>query len=190
MQTQAQMAVRRGQDAAGDALRALLAELFNDEQPLRRMGALLSGADVRQPLPGPEDHHLTGTFAPDLTLHTRQGITSVAQLMHPGRPILLDLADRADLRATAAGWCQRVAVHIAHTPDRPADALLIRPDAHVAWAAALDEPGATATQALRAALECWIGPPPGPTDPSGSCQEGTTRSRPIPDRNRGSGSTC
>jgi hypothetical protein len=37
---------------------------------------------------------LTGTFAPDLILHTDQGTTSVAELMHTARPILLDLADR------------------------------------------------------------------------------------------------
>src|SRR4051794_5041256 len=32
--------------------------------------------------------HLTGTFAPDLTLHNDEGTTSVAELMHTVRPVL------------------------------------------------------------------------------------------------------
>ena len=92
-------------------------------------------------MPGPSQHALAGTFAPDLTLHTGQGTTSVAELMRPARPILLDLADRPDLRETARDWEHRVDVHTATTDHRPADALLIRPDAHIAWAAATGEPG-------------------------------------------------
>ena len=60
--------------------------------------------------------------------------------MHNARPVLLDLADRSDLRLGAQGWQDRVDVHTATTDDRPADALLIRPDGHIAWAAAIEEP--------------------------------------------------
>ena len=42
---------------------------------------------------------------------------------------------------------------------RPADALLIRPDAHIAWAATVDEPTDTAAPALREALSRWFGTP-------------------------------
>ena len=42
---------------------------------------------------------------------------------------------------------------------RPADALLIRPDAHIAWAATIDEPADTAAPALREALSGWFGTP-------------------------------
>jgi hypothetical protein len=42
---------------------------------------------------------------------------------------------------------------------RPADALLIRPDAHIAWAAAIDEPTDTAAPTLREALSGWFGTP-------------------------------
>ncbi len=79
--------------------------------------------------------------------------------MHAARPILLDLADRADLRETAGGWQPRVDIHSAHTDHRPADALLIRPDAHIAWAVAIDEPADTAAPALREALSGWFGTP-------------------------------
>jgi hypothetical protein len=110
-------------------------------------------------MPGTSQHALTGTFAPDLTLHTGRGTTSVAELMHPARPILLDLADRPDLRETARDWQHRVDVHTARTDHRPADALLIRPDAHIAWAAPAGEPAGPAALALREAISRWFGAP-------------------------------
>jgi FAD binding domain len=164
LQTQAQVALRRGQDPAAEALRDVFLELLVDEQPLRRIGALLAGTDIRYPLPDPNQHALTGSCAPDLTLQTDQGTTSVAELMHTARPILLDLADRPDLRETARDWQHRVDIHTAETDHRPADALLIRPDAHIAWVATIDEPTDTAVLALREALSCWFGTPLKTTD--------------------------
>ena len=157
LHTRAQVAVRRGHDPAAEALRELFQELLLDEQPLRRIGALMAGTDIRYPPPGPDHHALTGTFAADLTLHTAQGTTSIAELMHTARPILLDLADRADVRETARDWQRRIDIHTAQTDHRPADALLIRPDAHIAWAATIDEPTDTAVLALREALTGWFG---------------------------------
>ncbi|QHC23443.1 FAD-dependent monooxygenase [Streptomyces sp. GS7] len=158
LHTRAQVALRRGHDPAAEALRQVFQELLVDKQPLRRMGALVAGTDIRYPMPG-SHHALAGTFAPDLTLHTDQGTTSVAELMHTARPILLDLGDRPDLRQAAQDWQHRVEVHTAKTDDRPADALLIRPDAHIAWAATIDEPADTAAPALREALSGWFGTP-------------------------------
>ena len=119
----------------------------------------MAGTDIRYPPPGPNHHALTGTFAPDLTLHADQGTTSVAELMHTARPVLLDLADRPDLRETARDWQHRVDIHTGETDHRPADAILIRPDAHIAWAATIDEPNDTAALALREALSDWFGTP-------------------------------
>jgi 2-polyprenyl-6-methoxyphenol hydroxylase-like FAD-dependent oxidoreductase len=175
-QTQAQVALRRGHDAAAGALRDLFSELCTDEQPLRRIGALIAGTDIRYELPNPSAHALTGTFAPDLTLHTGQGTTSVAELMHTARPVLLDLADRPDIRETAQNWQHRIDIRTARTDHRPADALLIRPDAYIAWAAPASdpapagtatpapasEPADTGTAALREALSGWFGRPPNP----------------------------
>jgi 2-polyprenyl-6-methoxyphenol hydroxylase-like FAD-dependent oxidoreductase len=158
-QTQAQVALRRGQDPAAQALRDLFLELLADEQPLRRLGALIAGTDIRYPMPGSSQHALTGTFAPNLVLHAGQGPTSVAELMQAARPILLDLAGRPDLRETARCWRQRVGIHTAETDHRPADALLIRPDAHIAWVATTGEPAGTAAPALREALSGWFGTP-------------------------------
>uniref|UniRef100_UPI003F49949B FAD-dependent monooxygenase n=1 Tax=Nonomuraea bangladeshensis TaxID=404385 RepID=UPI003F49949B len=159
LHTRAQVALRRGHDAAAEALREVFTELLSDEQPLRRMGALVAGTDIRYPMPGTGHHPLAGTFTPDLTLHTGEGITSVAELMHTVRPVLLDLADRPDLRQAAGEWRHLLDVHTAKTNDRPADALLIRPDGHLAWAADFDEPADTATPSLRAALSAWFGTP-------------------------------
>ena len=79
------------------------------------MGSLISGTDIRYPLPGHNRHPLVGTFAPDLTLQTDQGTTSVAALMHAARPVLLDLADRLDLLETARGW----RIELTSTPPKP-----------------------------------------------------------------------
>ncbi|WP_043267536.1 FAD-dependent monooxygenase [Streptomyces sp. CT34] len=159
LHTQAQVALRRGHDPAAEALRQVLQELLVDEQPLRRMGALVAGSDTRYAMPGANPHALAGTFAADLTLHTDRGTTTVAELMHTARPLLLDLADRPELRERAQSWRQRVEVHTAQCDDRPADALLIRPDAHIAWAATIDEPADSAGPALREALSGWFGTP-------------------------------
>ncbi|MEV0298224.1 FAD-dependent monooxygenase [Nocardia sp. NPDC050710] len=159
LQTRAQVALRRGDDPAAEALREVFRELLADEPASRRMGALVGGADIRYPAPGPDQHALTGAFAPDLTLHTDRGITSVAELMHTARPIFLDLADRPDLREVAQDWQHRIDIVTAKADDRPADAFLIRPDAHIAWAATIDEPADTAALALREALSTWFGAP-------------------------------
>ena len=159
MQTQAQVALRRGQDPAAEALREVFQELLADEQPARRLGALIAGADIRYPMPGASQHALAGTCAPDLTLHTEQGTTSVGRLMRSARPVVLDLAGRPELREIAGPWQDRVDIRAARTDHRPADALLIRPDAHIAWAATIDEAADTAVPALREALSSWFGSP-------------------------------
>jgi 2-polyprenyl-6-methoxyphenol hydroxylase-like FAD-dependent oxidoreductase len=164
-QTQAQVALRRGHDPAAEALRDLFGELLTDEQPLRRIGALIAGTDIRYPLPSASQHPLTGTFAPDLVLRTSEGSTSVAELMHTARPVFLDLAGRPDLRETAWDWRHRVDIYSAETDHRPADVLLIRPDAYIAWAAATGEPADTAEPGLREALSYWFGVP-GPAPPN------------------------
>ncbi|MFG2004170.1 hypothetical protein ACGFNU_33925 [Spirillospora sp. NPDC048911] len=63
------------------------------------------------------------------------------------------------MREAAGDWRDRVDLHTAKTEQPPADALLVRPDGHIAWAATLDEPTKTATPALREALSTWFGTP-------------------------------
>jgi hypothetical protein len=80
-------------------------------------------------------------------------------VLRKGRPVLLDLADRADLRELAGQWGGRLDVASARIDERPADALLILPDARIAWAATVDEPGESALPALREAATAWFGAP-------------------------------
>ena len=53
LHAQAQVALRRGHDPAAEALRGLFQELLADEQPLRRIGALIAATDIRYPMPDP-----------------------------------------------------------------------------------------------------------------------------------------
>jgi len=159
LHSQAQVAIRRGHDQAAVALRELFQELLVDEQPLRRLGALMAGSDVRYPSPGHDHHALIGTFAPDLALRTGSGATSLAELMHGARSVFVDLAGRADLSEIAGAWRHRIDLRTADTDRRPADALLIRPDAHIAWAVNVDEPIEVAGPGLEEALSRWFGTP-------------------------------
>ncbi|WP_328390295.1 FAD-dependent monooxygenase [Nocardia sp. NBC_00416] len=159
LQTRAQVALRRSLDPAADALRQVFQELLADEQPARRIGAMISGADIRYPLPGADRHPLIGAFAPDLALRTEEGFTSVAELMHAARPVFLNLADRPELRAVVREWEGRIDIVSAETEHPTADAVLIRPDAHIAWAVTADEPVETALVTLRDALSSWFGAP-------------------------------
>ncbi|MFJ6434270.1 FAD-dependent monooxygenase [Streptomyces sp. NPDC091416] len=159
LHTRAQEALRRGHDPAAQALREVFQELLGDEAALRRVGAMVAGTDVHHPVPGDDGHALTGTFAPDLILDTGRGTTSVAELMHPARPVFLDLADRPELRQAAEQWAHRVDVRTAGTDNRPADAILIRPDARIAWAAPVGEPSDALLPSLRRALTAWFGDP-------------------------------
>ncbi|MFJ3594494.1 FAD-dependent monooxygenase [Streptomyces sp. NPDC090231] len=165
LHTRAQMALRRGHDPAAEALRELFQELLRDEKPLRRIGALVAGDDFRCPQPDGNKHALNGAFVPDLTLDIAQETSSIAKLMHPGRPLFLDLADRPELREIAEGWAHRVDIHRAGTDDRPADALLIRPDAHIAWAAPVGESSDALLPTLRQALATWFGDPQSHEEP-------------------------
>ena len=157
LHTRAQVALRRGYGPGGDALRALFLEVTADEQPLRRLGALMAGTDLGSPTS--DAHPLVGTFVTDRALRVDHQDPRFAGVLRHGRPVLLDLADRADLRELAGQWGGRVEVVTATVDEPPADALLIRPDAQIAWAAGIGEPGVTALPALREALATWCGAP-------------------------------
>jgi 2-polyprenyl-6-methoxyphenol hydroxylase-like FAD-dependent oxidoreductase len=146
LHTQAQVALRRGADPAAEALRDLFGELLLDEAPLRRIGRLIAGSDISYPAHGFGGHPLTGGFAPDLPVG-----------LQTGRAVFLDLADRSDLREAARHRSRRADILTVRTDQRPADALLVRPDAHIAWAAGVDEPIDTAGPALCDALTYWFG---------------------------------
>jgi 2-polyprenyl-6-methoxyphenol hydroxylase-like FAD-dependent oxidoreductase len=153
MSTRAQTALI-GPGAQITALRQLFDELLTDRGTIRHIAELMAGADVRYDMgeQGPV-HPLTGGWMPNLVLDNGK---TVADLMHRGRGVLLNLAGRAELTT------DRVDVVSATAKDAPADAVLIRPDGYVAWAG--DTP-----EGLGKALDTWFG---GALSPSGRALDG------------------
>lgn len=147
MHSQAQTALMLpGPEVA--ALRTLLGELFALPQAAQHMAELLAGTDVRYDVG--DDHPLSGRPVPELVLGDGRRVT---QLLHDARPVLLDFDGMAC--AAARGWADRVDIVSATGGDRPAAALLIRPDGYVAWAA--DRVGPAELEGLRGALRRWFG---------------------------------
>ncbi|WP_345567542.1 FAD-dependent monooxygenase [Nonomuraea rosea] len=168
IQTRAQAALDRAEGADGEALRALLTEVFAYEQAARHLAAMLQGSDTRYARYGPDSglgreagqgpdsgqgpdtgqgsegggHSLVGRFVPDLALADGR---RVAELMRRARPVLLDLGGGGTVPDDCADWIDVVR---ARAEDPPAGTLLIRPDGYVAWAG---------TDGLARAAEEWFG---------------------------------
>ncbi|MCZ1015136.1 FAD-dependent monooxygenase [Streptomyces noursei] len=148
--TRAQVALMRPESHAG-ALRRVIAELSGTTDATTFFVKKISGVWQRYDLPG--THPLTGRSAPDLELSDGRRL---ADHLHCGQGLLLDLADDPALRERAAGHRDRVRIVTAGCPDRPDLAgLLVRPDGCTAWAA--DAPGGD--EELDAALGRWFGVP-------------------------------
>jgi len=151
----AQSALLLGSDV--DPLRVLLTGLI-DQPPVRDLLAgTISGLDVRYPAEA-DAHPLVGARMPHLPLTTGAGPTSTTALLRSGHGLLLQLSPTAGptdptnpshhtrrsarLRRLAAERARPVDhVPCASTADGPLsglDAVLLRPDGHVAWAAPPD----------------------------------------------------
>ena len=88
-QTQAQVALRRGQDPAGEALRELFAELIAGESA-RRLGAMIAGTDIRYPGPPrparPDRHLRTGSHPGHRAGHYQRRGAHAPSPARPPRP--------------------------------------------------------------------------------------------------------
>jgi 2-polyprenyl-6-methoxyphenol hydroxylase-like FAD-dependent oxidoreductase len=174
LQTRAQKALSASDEYAA-ALRELFGELMQFAEPLRHLGMIMEGSDVRYEMPNGQarPHPLAGRFAPDLRLDTGGGVTRVAELVRPAHGVLLDLSGsgtavgpqtgahtaNSALAGAASGWHDRVSVIAARplAPPAPAAAMLIRPDGYVVWAAGADTPDLA--DGLPEALRAWFGEP-------------------------------
>lgn len=161
--TRAQSALARPGEQM-DALRDVFGSLITFDKVNRHLCSMLTGLDIRYPVDG--DHPLAGHRVPDADLKTPDGATRVHELLRTARPVLLDLGG-TEVAAATRGWADRVDHVEARSNDArwaapsaggaPApSAVLIRPDGHVAWAAASG--GAPASPGLRSALAKWFGP--------------------------------
>ncbi|MGW0702202.1 FAD-dependent monooxygenase [Streptomyces sp. NPDC002867] len=165
--TRAQTALWRP-DAQTEALREVFGSLVRFEDANRYLGGACTQLDVHYAVD--DGHPALGRRMPDLDVKTPSGQTRVFELMHAGRPVLLDLTGRPGLRTALDGWTDRVDLVEAECPDErwtypvigdvPAPrAVLIRPDGHVVWAAPTAPTAPIApTAALRSALTRWFGP--------------------------------
>ncbi|CAN7306073.1 FAD-dependent monooxygenase [Caulobacter sp. LjRoot300] len=157
--TMAQVALLGRLDDRKAALREVMAELLKLDAPRAWLAGMMSGLDIRYDL-GP-GHPLLGRRMPDLDLATADGPVRTYELLHPARPVLLDLglAARPDLgpwtgrlRHVEARYAGPWRLPVLGEVPSPL-AVLIRPDGHVAW---VDGDGRA--DGLAAALDAWVGP--------------------------------
>ncbi|MEV7025347.1 monooxygenase, partial [Kitasatospora sp. NPDC093558] len=124
----------------------------------RAFAETVTGLDTRYETLPDTGHPWQGRLAPDLTLTTDSGRRRLTELLAPGRGVLVDLTGGTAVRATAAGWADRVDTVTATCPDHPdlrADlrAVLLRPDGHTAWVRGADG----RLEGLVGALRHWFG---------------------------------
>ena len=154
--TMAQVALS-GPDDRNQALRDIMTELLGMDEPRRRIAAMVIGLDIHYDLG--EGHPLLGRRMPDLDLDTADGPTRVFTLLHDARPVLLNLGEPGGFDISP--WADRVRLVDARhdgVVELPVlgevaapQAVLIRPDGHVAWTGDLTDP------ALLHALATWFG---------------------------------
>jgi 3-(3-hydroxy-phenyl)propionate hydroxylase len=140
-----------------DTVRDTVADLLSMDEPRKRYAGMMSGLDVHYDL-GP-GHPLLGRRMPDLDLVTAGGPVRVFTLLHPARPVLLNLGQPGGIDVTP--WADRVELVEARYDGRwelpvlgevtAPGAVLIRPDGYVAWTGEAGEP------ALPDALTTWFG---------------------------------
>lgn len=159
--TMAQVALRR-QDERSKALADTVSELLAIDEARQRIGATMSGLDIRYDLG--DGHPLVGRCMPDLDLIIAGRPTRVFTLLHEARPVLLkfgepdtiDIAPWADRVRTIDATCEDAWELPLLDPIAAPGAVLIRPDGYVAWVG-----GRTTTDiaGLAEALSAWFGPP-------------------------------
>ncbi|WP_042426213.1 FAD-dependent monooxygenase [Streptacidiphilus anmyonensis] len=164
--TRAQVLLGEADDRLGP-LTDLLTRVAAHPAGNRALAETVTGLDTRYETHHPgADHPWLGRLTPDLALTTSEGRIRLTGLLARGRGVLLDLAEaeRSTVRASAAGWADRVDTVSAACPDHPGlRAVLLRPDGHAAWlrtvdADTIDGDGDGGDAGLQQALARWFGP--------------------------------
>ncbi|HEX5144339.1 MAG TPA: FAD-dependent monooxygenase [Mycobacterium sp.] len=140
-----------------DALRDTVAELLNMQEPRIRIAPMMCGLDIHYDLG--DGHPLLGRRVPDLDLYTPFGPARLFTLLHQARGILLNFGKQKPALDITL-WSDHVSVvdvQYDGTWKLPVigrvtapDAVLVRPDGHVAWV------GEGTTDGLPDALDKWF----------------------------------
>jgi 2-polyprenyl-6-methoxyphenol hydroxylase-like FAD-dependent oxidoreductase len=183
--TMAQVALSRVNERT-DALREIVADLLQMEEPRKHVAGMISGLDIHYDFGAPADvaadgvevieavdseaHPLVGRRMPDLDLMMPDGPLRVFTLLHPARPVLLNLGAPGTRERALSPWADRVQL-VDATYDGPWElpvlgdvpapaAVLIRPDGHVAWVGRANGINAdlAADAGFSNALTKWFGP--------------------------------
>jgi len=144
-------------DDRTNALRGIVSELLDMEEPRKRFAGMMSGLDLHYDLG--EGHPLLGRRMPDLDVVTDRGAKGVFSLLHDARPLLLNLgvpgalcaapiADR--VRVVEAQYDGPWELPVLGTVAAPSG-ILVRPDGYVAWVGQGNDDG------LADALDTWFG---------------------------------
>ncbi|WP_410641864.1 FAD-dependent monooxygenase [Amycolatopsis sp. lyj-346] len=147
--TRAQVALEEaGDEPWADLLRRVAAHPAGN----RALAEIITGLDACYE---PGAHPWLGRLAPDVPMRVSGAETHLAALLHAGRPVLLDLTASGSF----ATWSAGVEVVTASSPSTSdVDAVLLRPDGHVAW---VGTPG-SGEAGLAEAVHRWVGDVPVP----------------------------
>lgn len=156
--TRAQIALLRRADGGLLAAREIVSELLAMDEPHKRVGAMMSGLDIRYDLG--EGHALLGRRMPDLDLVADGRPLRSFKLLHGAGGLLLNFGKRGSIDITS--WADRIEI-VEADYDGPwqlpaigevaaPGAVLVRPDGHVAWV------GDESQRGLAEALTRWFGP--------------------------------
>lgn len=149
--TRAQLSLMRG-DSELLPLREVVSSLLSLEQANQQISGMISGQDTVYPARSIPCSEWEGSFLPNLSLTVDRAEateTDVVALLQDGCSLLLRSPDDTSA-AQAREWADVVRT-VTVRSGLPCDALLLRPDGYVAWAA----DGGCLTEALR----YWFGEP-------------------------------
>ncbi|MFD9610000.1 FAD-dependent oxidoreductase [Streptomyces sp. NPDC059083] len=136
-----------------DPLRAMVTELLTLDETRRHVGDLISAQETVYPARSGTGSRWEGRFLENMTVNGGAEPRDLTGLLSGTRPLLLLSGGRASAYGESArGWAHVLNTVVA-SPDAalPCDALLVRPDGHVAWASDAGD--------LTDALRLWFGEP-------------------------------
>ncbi len=140
-----------------DPLREVIAELISVPGVASVLADSVSGVDVRYSLPGGEAQPLVGTRLPPGVLELEGAPRDGLEELRHGTAILFSLHHNSSLAEEAARWEPhlrqvRARVRAAEHGLAAAEAVLVRPDGHIAWMG-------SQPHELRQHLATWVGTP-------------------------------